>query len=178
MRSLECRELGLAELERIREIDRSERIVVLYRVERDELRAVAVDHDVPSFEPTGDGSHSVAAKVRSCERHMRKGARAIGAFAAGTLIGIGLMTPEIHPGLAQLAFLHVSRAHRRAGVAARIFDELLGFARESGARQVYVSSTPSESAVGFYRSRGFAIADPIPELYALEPDDIHMILEL
>jgi hypothetical protein len=44
---------------------------------------------------------------------------------------------------------------------------------------VYVSATPSESAVGFYTSMGFTpTPDPIPELFALEPEDIHMIIDL
>jgi hypothetical protein len=52
-------------------------------------------------------------------------------------------------------------------------------ARREGARRVYVSATPSGSAVGFYRSQGFALTrDPVPELLALEPEDIHMIKEL
>ena len=41
-----------------------------------------------------------------------------------------------------------------------------------------MSSTPSESAVGFYRSRGFRLTSPLPELFELEPEDIHLILEL
>ena len=48
-----------------------------------------------------------------------------------------------------------------------------------GADQLYVSAVPSESAVGFYRSQGFRLADEVhPDLYELEPDDIHMIKEL
>ena len=47
------------------------------------------------------------------------------------------------------------------------------------AENVYVSATPSESAVGFYKSLGFTlIAEPLPELFALEPEDIHMILKI
>lgn len=44
---------------------------------------------------------------------------------------------------------------------------------------LYVSATPSESAVGFYRSMGFApTTEPDPRLFALEPKDIHMIMAL
>jgi ribosomal protein S18 acetylase RimI-like enzyme len=65
------------------------------------------------------------------------------------------------------------------GIASTLTRALLSLAREQGARKVYVSSTPSRSAVEFYRSFGFRIArEPIPELYALEPDDIHMVLDL
>jgi len=55
----------------------------------------------------------------------------------------------------------------------------LGSRRADGARRLYVSATPSGSAVGFYpepRVRADRRAEP--ELFALEPDDIHMILEL
>jgi len=42
-----------------------------------------------------------------------------------------------------------------------------------------VSATPSGPTVDFYRSRGFEPTDePDPALFALEPDDIHMVLAL
>ena len=38
-----------------------------------------------------------------------------------------------------------------------------------------VSATPSENTVRFYLRRGFApMADPFPELFELEPEDVHM----
>jgi hypothetical protein len=44
---------------------------------------------------------------------------------------------------------------------------------------MYVSATPSESAVGFYLKHGFRLAiEPIPELFEEEPEDIHMLLDL
>jgi hypothetical protein len=44
---------------------------------------------------------------------------------------------------------------------------------------MYVSSTPSSSAVGFYIAQGCKLVEEVdPELYALEPDDIHLILDL
>jgi hypothetical protein len=37
-----------------------------------------------------------------------------------------------------------------------------------------VSARPSANTVGFYRGRGFVpVADPLPELLALEPQDVH-----
>jgi hypothetical protein len=44
---------------------------------------------------------------------------------------------------------------------------------------LYVSATPSESALGFYRSLGARLADPVdPDLFAREPEDVHLVLEL
>ena len=67
--------------------------------------------------------------------------------------------------MAQLSFLHVSRPHRRAGIAAVLMAELFRVAGERGAATLYVSSAPTESAVGFYLRLGFLVADePDPEL--------------
>jgi len=73
----------------------------------------------------------------------------------------------------------VSRQYRRMGIASLLAQEVAGLARADGARRLYVSATPSGSAVEFYRSHGFEPTDePNRGLYTLEPDDIHMILEL
>ena len=104
---------------------------------------------------------------------------ALGAFAGTRLVGIATLRRAIRPGLDQLEALFVDRAHRRLGVAAALVAELEALARSGGARQLYVSATPSESAVGFYRSRGFVpTAAPIPELLEHEPEDVHMTLAL
>jgi ribosomal protein S18 acetylase RimI-like enzyme len=179
MSGVSYREMIQDELPRLAEIDRSEIIRVGFRIEGGELTEIPVEWDSPDFFKEGDGEHSVARQVEFCSRHVAAGARIIGAFDLGRLVGIGLLTPEIRPGMAQLAYLHVSRSHRRRGVGRSITRRLLGFARDVGSREVYVSATPSQSAVGFYRSFGFGpVSGPIPELYALEPDDIHMTLRL
>jgi hypothetical protein len=42
-----------------------------------------------------------------------------------------------------------------------------------------VSATPSLNTVRFYLQRGFEpTADPLPELYELEPDDVHLQKDL
>jgi hypothetical protein len=52
-------------------------------------------------------------------------------------------------------------------------------ARERGARLLYISATPSDSAIGFYTSCGARPAARVdPELFALEPEDIHLALPL
>jgi GNAT superfamily N-acetyltransferase len=78
-----------------------------------------------------------------------------------------------------LSVLYVSRNYQRKGVGSLRAGEVARLARADGARRLYVSATPSGSAVGFYRSHGFEPTDePNEALFALEPDDIHMILEL
>ncbi len=104
---------------------------------------------------------------------------ALGAFDADRLVGIATLRRDVRPGIDQLEALFVDRGHRRTGVASALVAEVEQRARAGGARLLYVSATPSESAVGFYAARGFApTPDPIPELLALEPEDVHMVLGL
>ena len=81
--------------------------------------------------------------------------------------------------MAQLAFLHVSREYRRYGIAAQLMEQAGDIARSAGAQQMYVSATSSSSTVDFYLAQGCRLAEEVdPEQYALEPEDIHLILDL
>ena len=78
-----------------------------------------------------------------------------------------------------LDLLHISRPYRRMGVATRLMEVIERLARERGARRLYISATPSGSAVNFYSSRGAHLAEtPDPALHAMEPHDIPLMLEL
>jgi GNAT superfamily N-acetyltransferase len=102
---------------------------------------------------------------------------ALGAFEDGRLLGIATLRRAIRPGTDQLEALFVDRAHRRRGVATALVGAVAARSRDGGAGALYVSATPSESAVGCYRRLGFALtAEPIPELLELEPEDVHMVL--
>ena len=107
---------------------------------------------------------------------LETGGVALGAFDGERLVGVAVLRVRLTRDTAQLAALFVDREHRRQGVADALVEEVERLARVSEARFLYVSATPSRSAVGFYRSRGFEpVAEPNPELFDLEPDDIHMI---
>jgi ribosomal protein S18 acetylase RimI-like enzyme len=107
------------------------------------------------------------------------GGTLVGAFDGATLAGVAIYRPNLEQGMANLAVLHVSRSYRRKRVASLLTEEVVRLARADGARRLYVSATPSASAVGFYRSVGFEPTDePNPAMLELEPDDIHMILQL
>ena len=70
----------------------------------------------------------------------------------------------------------MSRPHRRQGVAQALWTAAVDLARASGATSLYVSATPTGSALGFYLGRGCRLANPVhPALFAAEPDDIHLV---
>jgi GNAT superfamily N-acetyltransferase len=79
-----------------------------------------------------------------------------------------------HGDLLQLEFMHVGRDYRGKGLGVKLFEQARAAAKERGARGLYISATESENTVHFYQGRGATlIAKPDPELFELEPKDIH-----
>lgn len=174
-RAVEFRGVERSELSRISEIDRTERIEVLYDQQGTALVARHGEWNAPTWDAHGQGEHSVEAKVREAQRYLDGGGVALGAIADGRMVGMGIVVPHLGPGIAQLAFLHVSAPWRGTGIGGRLCDQLEQIARSAGDSDMVVSATPSENTVRFYLGRGFEpTADPLAELYELEPEDIHM----
>lgn len=169
--------LGPDGLHRFSEIDRSEDVRIHYRMAGNELVAEEVIDPVPNFFAEGE-HHSVPQLVKEWQPVVDAGGVLLGAFDEDRLAAIALLGNEVAPGVHQLALLFVTRPYRRSGVASSLMDEIERLALSRNATAIYVSSVPSDSAVGFYRSRGFELTDPLPDLLAREPDDIHMVRAL
>lgn len=173
------RRLDVHELVRVADIDRTEPIDALYVQHGDRLELVPGDWSAPPWDPHGAGEHSVAAQREALERLVESGATALGVFDDDRLAGVGVVLPHLRPGIAQLAYLHVSNGYRRRGIGGRLSDELELIARDAGDTSMVVSATPSLNTVRFYERRGFQLmAEPLPELYELEPEDVHMLKSL
>lgn len=167
--------LERSELTRVREIDRTEKIEGRYLQRGVALELQSGDWSSPSWDLEGTGPHSVAALHAMLDSTLERGASAIGAFAHGGVVGIGLVLPHVRPRIAQLVALYVSNTERGHGVGTRLCNELELVAREAGDVEIVVSATPSANTVRFYLNKGFApTAEPLPELFELEPEDIHM----
>jgi ribosomal protein S18 acetylase RimI-like enzyme len=173
------RHMAGAELGRIGEIDRSEHVTQEYAYRHGSLEERSIDLAVPTWSRSGTHQNSVQGNVRAWRPILARGGKLVGAFDGDTLAGFAIYRPHLAEGTANLAALYVSRSHRRQGVGSLLAEEVVRLARGSGARRLYVSATPSGSAVGFYRSHGFEPTDePDEALFRLEPHDIHMVLEL
>jgi GNAT superfamily N-acetyltransferase len=168
------RPLDSSELDRVVEVDVSEQGSFVFRWTGDQLVVVPKQHARPphrleDWEPD----------VHEWVGMLQEGGSALGAFDGEALIGFAVMRVRLTEDTAQLAALYVDASHRRQGVARALVEWTTSLAAASGARHVYVSATPSESAVGFYRSMGFVpTSRPHPELFQREPEDIHMLLAL
>ena len=173
MPETELRPMTIGDLDRLGEIDRTEYVDAFYDQKGSEIA-------LRSIEPfTGGWWPDLETTIEFCRGHMREGAEALGAFDGDTLIGIAMLTPEIESGVAQLSFLQVTAAWRRKGIASRLLDEALTRAEALGQQSVYVTATPTRSAIGFYLKAGFSPTEKvIPRLFELEPEDIHMVRAL
>lgn len=171
------KELNKEDIARIREIDRTEKVKLLYKYKESTLTSEKVNLDVPRW-----SEQECAERISTLSRELSKGGTLIGAIDGNQLVGatilghrlIGENLDEI-----QLVFLHVSNGYRRKGIATKMFNLICKLAKNRGAKRLYISSTPSESAVGFYLNHGCKLATRVnKELYQLEPEDIYMVKEL
>ena len=101
-----------------------------------------------------------------------------GAFENNILVGVALLESKFigsHHDTLQLKFLHVSRDFRKQGSASMLFKLAVEKAKGLGAKKLYISATPSEHTISYYLRLGCVLATEIdPELFAREPEDIHL----
>jgi GNAT superfamily N-acetyltransferase len=174
MDDLDVRTLDPDDLGHLASIDPTETGAFVYRVEEGAVVRVPETWRRPPWNEEHLRHHTWEAR-----RVLGLGGVVLGAFDGGLLVGYATLRPDLEPGVAQLADMQVSHSHRRRGIARRLIEEVIRRAREGGAGRLYVSSCPSESAVGLYRSLGFGLVDkPHPDLFELEPEDVHMIRDV
>jgi ribosomal protein S18 acetylase RimI-like enzyme len=162
------------ELGRIAEIDRSEDVTEDYVYKDGALERHDVDWQVGRW-----SDEQLAALLAAWRPLLDGGGVMLGAFDGQVLVGFAIYRPRLTDDMAQYAVLYVSRDYRRQGVGSALTEKVLGLARADGSRRLYVSATPSVPTVEFYRSHGFEVTrEPHPELLELEPEDIHMTMEL
>lgn len=163
--------LELDELLGVYDVDMTESGDILYRVVEGRLEPVCKDwHRPPRTKQRWD---EMIARWRDI---LESGGEAWGAFETGRMVAIAVLRYRLTEDMAELAALFVSRPYRRRGIARQLMQSVLCRAKCSGAARIYVSATPSASAVGLYQSLGFGVAAHVnAELYALEPEDVHMV---
>jgi predicted N-acetyltransferase YhbS len=164
------------EIEQVWTIDRSEVIENIYYFENGELVLKPEYYHVRGW-PPGEAEKYTAILVDCFDR----GGWFYGVFDEAKLIGAAILESKFigqDKDQLQLKFLHVSSAYRNRGLGRQLFELARAAAREKGARQMYISATPSENTINFYLRLGCIIApEPDPELFELEPEDIHLEID-
>ncbi|NEW06690.1 GNAT family N-acetyltransferase [Paenibacillus sp. SYP-B3998] len=172
------REMQVDEAGKIKEIDRSERIDLIYvNNKNDGLKEIKAGHECPTW-----SLEELDQLINRFKFEVTNGGKAYGAFDKDCLVGFGVLGHKFrgtNKDQLQIDLMYVTRAFRRQGIGRQLMDELSREARHRGARSLYISSTETESAVNFYKSSGSELTTELDdELFALEPNDIHMIKKL
>ncbi|EKT53646.1 GNAT family N-acetyltransferase [Providencia sneebia] len=168
------RELQRDEMTSVWSIDRTELIENLYLHQNGQLVLSAQRFDMKGW-PEGEPEAYTPHLLESYDN----GAIFIGVFDNDKLIaaaGLDNIWRGENSDLLQLSFLHVSHRYRGEKLGGMLFHECVELAKKKGAKGLYVSATPSENTVHFYQYMGCQLIEkPDPELFALEPEDIHFI---
>jgi GNAT superfamily N-acetyltransferase len=175
--TITIRPLVAAEAFRLREIDRSE---VIDRVwHRREGRLVLEDehYDMKGFNPG-----ALEEIIPRQEALVSGGGSLLGALDSGRLVG-AVSVENLPRGsrgdYRKMDILYVSRVYRGCGLGRRLVAEAAAVARALGGAKLYISATPSERSVAFYRGLGAVEAEEVDAaLFELEPEDIHLELAI
>lgn len=169
--------LSRAEIAKLAQIDRTESIDGIHYVRQGTLVLEDEHWDVPDWSPA-----EKKRRIAVLQADFDRGCLFYGAFDGPRLIGMVVLDPDPLPtgvDRLNLAGLWVSHPYRGNGVGRALVQIAVKEAQARGAGAVYVSATPSERTVRFYRSAGFRLATLVdPGLYEREPEDIHMELNL
>lgn len=170
---VEIRKLTHPELPSIWTIDRAEIIDNIYYIRDGKLVLEAEHYDMQGW-PPGEPEH-YHPHLEDC---FARGGHFWGAFDGEKLIGVAVLESKIigsNQDTIQLKFLHTSNGYRKQGLGRKLFSIAAGRAKDMGAAKLYISSTPSENTVHFYFHLGCQLAQEVDaELFALEPEDIHL----
>jgi len=174
---IKYRELVIADAERLIEVDRSEHINFIYKLQDGEIVEVPTGHQCPNWD-----EEQLREMVNRFKYEVENGGKAFGAFEEVNLVGFAVLAHKFRgkeKNQLQVDLMYVSTKHRRQGIGTRLLDEISQEARRRGALSLYISSTETESAVNFYRNNGGELTDEMDdELFKREPQDIHMIKKL
>lgn len=177
---MEYRLLRREEIERLREIDRSEIIEKLYLENNGRLELKNEFYDVKNEWWINEEVEKIL--LPRLYDLFDRGGTIIGAFEGTVISGMVALESEFigkYKDQLKLDILFVSKKYRKTGIGKNLMNLAIEKAREKGASKLYISATPSQNTVDFYLSLGCKFATEIDkELFELEPEDIHLELEL
>jgi predicted N-acetyltransferase YhbS len=174
---IEGRVLSRDEIKEIWQIDRSEMIEAVYYFVNKTLILKPEHYDVKGW-PPGE-AEKYTPLLEAC---YDGGGWFYGLFDNQKPVGVVVLESRLigkGKDQLQLKFLHISTNFRSQGFGTRLFNLAASEARRRGSKGLYISATPSEHTIDFYLRLGCkVVSEPDPELYELEPEDIHLEYDL
>jgi GNAT superfamily N-acetyltransferase len=177
MGSIAYRDLQVHEAQLLGTIDRSESVDGIYRVVNGILDLDDTRLEVPSW-----SGLELAGYVARLQALIDSGGRVFAAWDERRLVGLGSLDVSGVGGdraVMKLDMLYVSSEYRRRGIGRSLTEMAASLARSLGATALYISATPTRGTVDAYLHMGASLLGATdPELFAREPEDIHLALSL
>lgn len=174
MQNIVLRRLERSEVVTVWQIERREVVHEVYRLAEDILQLHPEFYNTQDW-PEGE-PELYTPILLDCYDH---GGLFWGAYVAEKLVGAVIVDARPvgdYVRYRQLAFLHVSHDWRGQGLASRLYCHAMELTRAQGVEGFYISSTSTRHTVEFYLHQGARPAmQPDTALFALEPDDIHLL---
>lgn len=177
MQTITYRSLKDTELAKIKEIDRAENIFETYEYRNGQLILKADHCFVTSFE-----QDELKKLIERQSQLIAEGGKVIGAFDGNTLVGVASVENKKRgtgSEYCKMDILYVSNSYRGKKIGHSLVQESRKIALNFGAKKLYISATPTKATVDFYIKEGAVIIkETDPELFDLEPLDIHLELNI
>lgn len=174
----EYRKLSIEEAERISEIDATNYIKNVWRINEDTGEYSLVEINWTDTElPNGYEWH-----LNRLKETMINGGAAFGCFDEGILVGYGSVDKELMEKNEQYALLDqlfVSKDQRGNGIGKNLFLMCAKQAKEYGAKKIFLCAGSAENTIAFYKKLGCVSAVERNErLYEEDPRDIQLEYKL
>jgi len=177
---MQYRILKKDEIVRLKEIDRGEIVEKLYHLQDGKLVLKDEFYDIKNeWWVNTEIEKNIFPRLYDL---FERGGTVYGAFDDSKIAGMAALESRFigkDKDQLQLYILFVSKDYRKEGIGKKLMELSMDKARQLGAKKLYISATPSQNTVDFYLRLGCELASEInPELFELEPEDIHLELKL
>ena len=174
---MDTRTLKREEIEKVREIHRSEIVLQDYIMEDGQLTLRDVFYDIKGWDPS-----ELEESIKHLYDIYDRNGTLLGVFDGNKLAAVSALDSEFigrEKDQLQLYFHHVDSQYRHKGIGGTLLKQIKETAKRFGAKKLYISATPSKNTIDFYMHMGCRLASELnQELYRLEPEDIHLELKI
>lgn len=174
LRSLQSSEIDLI----WQQICRRELITQNYIQKQQQLELVDCFFDVQNWD-----SYHLENDPPKLKQLFEQGSIFVGAFnASEKLVGVSVVSNQVitdYPHAKLLHYFYVDADQQGQGIGAKLMQAAKESAKQLGAKQLYISATPTRRTVDFYIKHGAEpLSAPDQQLWQLEPEDIHLLCKL
>lgn len=167
------------DLDGVKDIDRSDYADSTYCVKEGKLVLQELEFNHPGFSP-----NRIEEIIDNLKKGCENGYVLFGAFDTTTkLVGISGLEYDLigkRKNMLNLSPMWVSKNYRRIGIGRKLVEMAKEEAiKRQGVNRLYISATYSKNTIDFYLKMGCRLVAELDEmLYEMEPEDIHLELDI